>query len=99
LLWVLSILFAIFCVPICLTESVFQATYFSELRGYGYFVCSVLFFALSASLVYRTRLESDSDRPRILLAVSSALLVLVAVVLESQIMFWIGRLVFESRRR
>src|SRR5579863_254734 len=95
---VLMLFFALAGVLWFFAEAVVQTTYFSKIRGHGYLACSVLCFLLSASLVYRARLENDGDRSRIVLAITSALLVFIAVIAEFQLLFLVGRLVFEVRR-
>jgi hypothetical protein len=87
---VVIFLAAVFCIPLFLADSALQATYFSEIRGYGYLACSILCFLLSTSLVYRIRLENDSDRPGVVLAITSALLVFLAVVAEIQVLISLG---------
>jgi len=95
----LAIPLSITACPICLGNAAIEGTYFSEIRGYGYFICAILFASLSVSLVYRTRMENDNERSRFLVAVSSAILVFLAVAFEISTVIVIGQMLHARGRR
>jgi uncharacterized membrane protein len=95
---ILAIPVLIHCCLAFFEYAVIQTTYFSELRGHLAFACAILIACLAASFLYRTRMEQDSDRPKMPVVVTSALLVYLALVLEVSAIIYAGQLSRAHRR-
>ena len=74
-----------------------EGTYGSPIRADGYLICAILLFALSVSLIFRTRMEDVEDPQPIMIILTSFLMASVLTIFEAVGLFALGYVLFGRR--